>query len=278
MQATQLAEMEILTSSTFPKLRKYNIIAAVLHFVQAVAMLVLGLSVENFRNYKLPVRIYYLAMTTDPVSGKEYLDQAHRDIGNVELAPLVSMFFFLSALFHTLVVWREKSYHEYLNQECNPYRWIEYSISSSLMIWLIAMLFGVYDVSLLIAIFVMNAVMNACGHMMEILNDRTKPLNWFPFHLGSLLGATTWAIVVIYFLGSGPSDEIPNFVYGILASYFFFFNTFPINMILQYKRVGKWDDYCFGEFMYIVLSLASKTLLGWLVFGGVNQPHPSERT
>jgi hypothetical protein len=40
-------------------------------------------------------------------------------------------------------------------------------------------------------------------------------------------------------------------------------------MALQYAQVGKWRDYLFGEYAYIVLSLAAKTLLAWLVFANV---------
>ena len=37
-------------------------------------------------------------------------------------------------------------------------------------------------------------------------------------------------------------------------------------MVLQYKQVGRWRDYLFGEKAYILLSLTSKSLLTWLVF------------
>jgi hypothetical protein len=79
----------------------------------------------------------------------------------------------------------------------------------------------------------------------------------------------------MYFLGSGNFSQIPGFVYGILVAYLIFFNTFPINMYLQYAKVGKWADYRYGEKVYIILSLASKSLLAWLVFGGTAQPNGS---
>ncbi len=43
-------------------------------------------------------------------------------------------------------------------------------------------------------------------------------------------------------------------------------------MILQYKGVGKWKDYIYGEKAYIVLSLVAKSVLAWIAFGGVMQP------
>jgi len=50
------------------------------------------------------------------------------------------------------------------------------------------------------------------------------------------------------------------------------FNTFSINMILQYKGIGKWKDYLYGERVYIILSLVAKTALAWLVFIGIFAP------
>jgi hypothetical protein len=43
-------------------------------------------------------------------------------------------------------------------------------------------------------------------------------------------------------------------------------------MLLQYRKVGPWRDYVFGERAYIVLSLTAKTVLAWLIFAGTLAP------
>ena len=43
-------------------------------------------------------------------------------------------------------------------------------------------------------------------------------------------------------------------------------------MILQYKKVGPWKDYLYGEFIYIILSLVAKSLLAWQVFADTLHP------
>jgi hypothetical protein len=43
-------------------------------------------------------------------------------------------------------------------------------------------------------------------------------------------------------------------------------------MVLQYKKVGRWKDYLFGERAYIVLSLSAKTVLAWLIWTGTLAP------
>jgi hypothetical protein len=42
-----------------------------------------------------------------------------------------------------------------------------------------------------------------------------------------------------------------------------------LSEVLQYKKVGPWRDYLFGEKFYIILSLTAKALLAWHVFASV---------
>jgi len=58
----------------------------------------------------------------------------------------------------------------------------------------------------------------------------------------------------------------------MIASLFIFFIIFVVNMLLQYKKVGPWKNYLFGERMYIVLSLVAKTALAWQIFAGTLAP------
>jgi hypothetical protein len=92
---------------------------------------------------------------------------------------------------------------------------------------------------------------------------------WLPFWFGSFAGIIPWIAVVIYVIAPGVSASPPGFVYGIIVSLFVFFNCFAVNMVLQYKQVGKWRDYLFGEKVYIILSLTAKSLLAWQVFANV---------
>ncbi len=43
-------------------------------------------------------------------------------------------------------------------------------------------------------------------------------------------------------------------------------------MVLQYKKVGKWADYPYGERAYIPLSFFAKSALAWQVFAGMLRP------
>jgi len=65
----------------------------------------------------------------------------------------------------------------------------------------------------------------------------------------------------------GPGNP-PAFVYAIFFSLFVWYGLFALNMWLQYRRIGPWREYLFGEYGYIVLSLTAKSLLAWQVFAG----------
>ncbi|OEH83460.1 hypothetical protein BCR26_09495 [Enterococcus rivorum] len=241
-----------------------------LHFIQGGLMLFFALSVTKITNFKIPLMTYFL--TFDKRSVQLVTDP--KMIGQVPFAIFVSLFLFISAAAHFLIVLPKLNdiYNNDLKKRINRFRWYEYALSSSLMIVLIAMLFGMYDLGSLIILFLLNASMNLFGLLMELLNQYTKKTNWLPFIFGSISGLGTWVVIFIYALGNSDPSEVPWFVYAILASYFVFFNLFPINMVLQYKRIGKWSNYIYGERTYILLSLIAKTVLAWLVFSGVMQP------
>ena len=162
-------------------------------------------------------------------------------------------------------------YKRNLLQSRNYGRWIEYFFSSSIMIVLISQITGVSDVAALLAIFGVNASMILFGALQEKYEKPGKP-NLLSFWMGSFSGIIPWIAVVIYVIAPGVSATPPAFVYGIIVSLFVFFNTFAINMILQYKQIGPWRDYLYGEKVYIFLSLTAKTLLAWQVFANVLIP------
>jgi hypothetical protein len=181
----------------------------------------------------------------------------------------------LSALFHFLISspWFYQRYAAGLKLNHNYFRWVEYSLSSSVMIWLIAQLCGLSDIGALFAIFGVNASMILFGALQEKY-EKPGSKGFLPFIMGSMTGVVPWIVIFIYTLQPGGSHkaEVPAFVIGIIISLFIFFNTFAINQALQYRQVGKWANYLRGERAYITLSLVAKSLLAWQVFSGAIVP------
>ena len=87
-----------------------------------------------------------------------------------------------------------------------------------------------------------------------------------PFWIGCVAGIFPWIAIGIYLIGPGASQHPPGFVYGIFFSIFIFFNCFALNQWLQYKKIGRWADYLFGERVYVTLSLIAKSARAWQIF------------
>jgi hypothetical protein len=245
----------------FRRLRIWNAAMGALHLVQGIAMIVLsnGNTLPVYTNF---VQFNQATRTLDPNPSLFF---------NLRLGPAVALFLLISALAHFLVStvlydW----YVEKLKHQINYVRWYEYAFSSSVMIVLVAMLNGVYDIGALVMMFALNGLMNLFGLMMELHNQTTKKTNWTAYVYGCVAGGVPWLAIAFFFFGASvqTGNSIPTFVYFILASIFVFFNIFALNMVLQYKKIGPWKDYLYGERVYILLSLVAKTLLAWQVFAG----------
>ena len=137
------------------------------------------------------------------------------------------------------------------------------------MIFIIAMLVTIYDIGILLALFTLTAVMNLMGLMMEVHNQTTSRTNRLSYKIGCLAGFIPWVVIFIPLV---TAESVPDFVIAIFISIAIFFNLFAVNMVLQYKKIGKWKDYLYGEKVYIILSLVAKSALAWQVFAGTLRP------
>lgn len=247
------------------RLRVFNAAMFALHAVQGALMLVLS------TDFSLPLTTSFVSF--DPAAGS--LVPVLETVATVRIAPLVAGFLFLSALAHLVVVSPGgfARYRQWISRGINPARWVEYSLSASLMIVVIAMLAGIYDVVSLLLLFGVNATMIWFGWLMELHNQRTERTEWLPFWFGCMAGALPWLAIATYLVGAGGEGAgPPTFVYWIFVSLFLFFNVFAVNMVLQYRKVGRWREYLYGEKAYVVLSLVAKSLLAWQVFAGTLRP------
>ena len=238
-------------------LRRYNLIAGLFHLAQMLVVLALA------NDFSLPIVARYMSGPPGSTFAQALT------LFNTPVGLAVAIFLGLSAFFHFLVASPQYfgRYSAGIAAQRNYFRWVEYSISSSVMIVLISQIVGVSDIAAIISIFGVNASMILFGWLQE---KYESPGNggWLPFIFGCIAGIVPWVALIFYvFSIGGVSDTTaPAFVYGIVISLFVLFNTFAIVQYLQYKKVGKWSDYIRGEKTYITLSLIAKSALAWQIF------------
>ncbi|TAK89720.1 hypothetical protein EPO04_01280 [Patescibacteria group bacterium] len=253
-----------MSNQKIASLIKLNWTAAALHLAQGIAIVALS------RDFTLPISVSFLQF--NPAT--QNLEPTSTPLFDLSLPWLVALFLFLSFLAHlTIVTVYRHRYVADLQKGINKARWIEYSLSASVMIVAIGLLVGIYDIASLIALFGLIAIMNLCGLIMEVHNQTTKNTNWLSYWVGCLAGIIPWVMIAIYlWAGADNGSQAPTFVYWIFVSIFVFFNCFAINMFLQYKKIGPWANYLYGEKVYVILSLVAKSALAWQVFAGTLRP------
>lgn len=263
---------ETIAKSTisFDYLKRFNTGAGILHLIQGILMLSLG----SLLKWERSIYTFYLKLDIAAQPFKVYPNTQILFTATY-LGVIVASFPLISALAHFMIAYpKNKSYVENLKKGMNPYRWYEYAFSSSIMIVLISTFVGVWDFWSLVMIFALNAMMIMFGYLMELINQRTEKTTWSPFLLGCISGGLPWVVLFAYFTAvvMSTGTNPPAFVYSIFFIYFVVFNIFALNMVLQYKGIGRWKDYLYGERVYIILSFVAKTILAWLVFIGIFAP------
>jgi hypothetical protein len=241
-------------------LRRINLFAGVLHLAQMAAVLALA------SDFTLPITARY--MSGPP--GSTYGDLIV--LWDAPLAISVAVFLGLSALAHFIVI-SPKFFPRYiagLAAHRNFFRWVEYSISSSVMIVLIAQVTGISEITALISIFGVNASMILFGWLQEKYEEPGSG-GWVPFIFGCITGIVPW-LALVFSIGGEGENQAPTFVYFIVFTIFVLFNSFALVQFVQYKKIGKWSDYLRGERTYITLSLVAKSLLAWQIFANTLIP------
>ncbi len=244
-----------LTAERLVGLRRWNLGLTVLHVAQAVAVLVLA------SDFAVTVT------STFPQGPPGAAAPAPEALFDVRVGLAVAVFLGLAAVDHllTATVLRGR-YEADLRHGINRARWIEYSFSATLMVLLIASYSGITEVTALVAIAGANVAMILFGWLQERANPPSRETTTMvPFWFGTVAGAAPWLAIAVNVVGS---DSVPGFVYGIVVAQLVFFFSFGVNQWLQYRGVGPWAEYAYGEKAYLVLSLGAKSVLAWQIYGG----------
>ncbi len=236
-------------------LRGWNIALTLLHAGQVLLVLALATDFSITVTRTLPTG----PPGTPPGAPEALLD--------LRVGSAIAVFLGLAALDHLLAGTALRgTYESDLRSGISRFRWVEYSLSATVMVILIALYTGITELSALIGIAGANVAMILFGWLQELANPpgRTR-LTMRPFWFGCVAGAAPWVAIGYNLVAA---EEVPGFVVVIFVSLFLFFNSFALNQWLQYREIGPWRSYAFGEKSYLVLSLVAKSALAWQIFAG----------
>jgi hypothetical protein len=207
-------------------------------------------------------------------------------IGSFQLTQLVPFFPLLSSLNHFWALIDFKRYIHFVETGYNPIRWIEYSLSASIMTFIIAMLSGISDIKTLIGLVIANIGMQFIGYSVEkdtsvTLTTKNKAMYETTLReqiSGFIILILTFAVIGVSFVTNVVQDEVPGFVWSIIFIIFALYLVFGI-LSFMYTQSGNPEKHSSLNFRkvevgYIVLSFISKTFLTNMVLFGSIQSKP----
>jgi hypothetical protein len=192
----------------------------------------------------------------------------------------------LSALNHLVYALSPEYQRHVAETHANWVRWAEYSISAGAMVWVIATLSGVTELRTLIALCILNVALQYVGYLVEVAHSSagsyalingasaggggTSARSADITRVGWLIFIAMWVEITVSFFSVIEYDTVqkpPDIVYAIVIVLFVLFSTFGV---WQLAYVSGWyRDFAVYEIGFICLSFVSKTLLTWMVYGGV---------
>jgi hypothetical protein len=247
-------------------LQNLNFRVGLVHLAQAIVLFYIA-------NYALKIPIITRFFDAGPDGS---ITATPAQLVDIPIAIIGPIFLLIAAVFHLFIASPAyiQKYESNIKKGINPLRWVEYSISSSLMLVVLLMMGGLIELPSVVFVFTLNWIMNMMGLEMERYNQISDKTSWFPFNIGVVAGIVPWIIGGLYFWAStnNIADSIPWYAQLGFVITFLFFNSFAVNMWLQYKKIGPWKNYVYGEKGYIWLSLIAKSALAWvIVLGTLNQ-------
>lgn len=254
------------TKDRLKKLNSWNWIMALLFAGQAAALLVLA-------------EKYYYSVTTNfqtndvlvSSGGDSVKVSAVKNLFDLNIVYLLFAMLVISAVSHLILaaVMRRK-YDSQLNRGFNKFRWLQYSLISSLGLLSIGLVIGVSDVSTMLLIVGSVFIVNFANLLVELDDGngyRTRIpqiIKW----IGTLL---PWLVFAEYIKGTYQYGDggVELFVLILLGSVFALNIASLVNARLVSNKTGRWSDYFYGEENYILLSLVIQAAITWQIFAGL---------
>jgi heliorhodopsin len=255
-------------------LNKWNVILVALYAIEGGAILLL--SSAHF------VALNSLFATNDSLqtklTGETVTAPAIHQLFTINLVGPVAAFIFISAITYLLsaTIYRQK-YDAWLKRGINPFRWIQYGLSGGIMLCVIGILSGVYDIASLLMIFVMTIIVAIFGYMLEARSQTRKQKTPILSRLESsilvLVGIMPWVVIGFYIVAANIfGSGVAGYVYLIYLSTLVLFAAIAYNTCLTLIKKNNWSNYLYGERLHMMVSFVVQSLLALLIFIDVLHP------
>ena len=236
-------------------------VAALAHFAQFLASLALVINDNG---------------STWPIISRGFQDTVNT--WKYNLAYLVPLFPALSSVNHAVAYMAGPWYDRVLQSRVNKLRWVEYSVSAGIMLWIISTLSGIIEIRSLVTIALLNAALQYVGYSIEKAKaENTNNVKQLLL-IGISVHVAIWVQIFIsfYTVINESKNKAPAGVYTIIMVMFVLFTSFGVwSALWVFDKVASFEILEMG---YLILSLVAKTFLTWMVYFGVLVPEERYET
>ena len=249
---------------------------------------------KKIDNYIIPADLKIYSTSLQNVNGyvTNTLVEKPNSIFKSDLRNLLISFFAITCAVHTFYFISSFErvpliggiYNKMILNKNNYIRWIEYSITATLMINIIARSVGVSNEDTLLLTNLATVTVMLQGQSTELAlqekPSKKKIIKLITYNLigwGLLIGI--FGIIISRFeqtiedIKKATCANIPNFVKYVIWTQVIFYTAFGIWQLYQIFSVYQNPDYNYEKFEigYNILSLFSKTILGGILGFGIDQ-------
>jgi len=257
-----------------------NLAAFILHLCVFVGVLIWILSSYNAESPGIPTSLFSL-VPTGPMGSTIKIQQTAPD-APWSIPVLILLFEAVTFFAHFVYFAFPNWYGGMLDKSNNWARWVEYAISSSFMVAIIALSVGVRSFDTIITICVINCVVMLMGDLIEkqlaINTDPSRQSARVLTILAWTLFFTVWYNLAASFtrIVENSDSNVPAFVSAVFACMLLSYGSFGIVQALQLG--GGLTDYRKVESTYITLSFVAKIILSFLVVSGMIARPPQKKS
>ena len=206
-----------------------------------------------------------------------------KDHGTVSVSTIVALlavFTGITALVHVFVYARSSDWYQTsIERGSNWVRWVEYSITATIMLFVIAVTCGVNSTDVLLLVCVATLCCMICGYMSETTATGTqKGVSIAATIMGWLLLISVFSVIIRRFSSiigqtQGTDSSPPDWVWITVVALTMLFMVFGvIHLVHMWKQWTTGASVSFNlriEASYTVASMVSKTLLVSLLASGL---------
>lgn len=254
-------------------LKNLNYGAFGLHLASAIGLIITFSIIRKELNFDTGLWTYKITSISNDDRDITLEPYDYFNVGTIPLETILVLIFLITSFFHIYYA-RSRFYRKEISKGYNRLRWLEYSITSSMMIFILSILSGVKDFDAVLSLVVINATLMSFGYYFELTNDNTSKI--LALTIGFILLFFIWVVIFRNFAHridevQKLDRDIPSWIYGVLIPMFFWWSSFGIVAITKYLKGGDHRTY---EFYYIILSYLSKAFMGYyLAYGILREPN-----